>query len=69
METKTKEELIALISYLINHNIHHNDELKELADSLKEISLDAYPKIIDALKKYNEGNEILKSVIEELKNK
>ncbi len=67
METNNKEELIALINYLINHNEHHNEELEELANSLKEVDHDAYLKVQDAIKSFKEGNAHLSSALSDLK--
>lgn len=66
METDNKKELVALIEYLIHHNEHHNDELKELANSLKDLNNEAYLKVLKAIDLFNEGNKSLSSALEEL---
>lgn len=66
METSNKEELVALIKYLIDHNEHHNGELKELAENLKSLNNEAYFKVLDAIKSFQEGNQILASALDEL---
>lgn len=66
MDNEKKKELIALIEYMIHHNEHHNDELKELGDSIKDISQDAYQKVLNAIESFDEGNRSLASALEEL---
>lgn len=61
-----KEELIALITYLINHNEHHNDELKDLALSLKDVDFAAYSKVEEAISLFKKGNENLRLALEKL---
>lgn len=61
-----KEELIALINYLINHNNHHNEELIELASSLENINVNAYKKVNDAINNFVDGNNSLKEALKEL---
>lgn len=66
METNNKEELVALIDYLIKHNEHHNKELEDLANSLKDVNHDAYLKVIDAINSFKEGNKDLSFALKEL---
>ncbi len=66
METNNKEELVALIDYLIKHNEHHNKELEDLANSLKDVNHDAYLKVIDAINSFKEGNKNLSFALKEL---
>ncbi len=66
METSGKEELVALIDYLIHHNEHHNKELEDLANSLKEVDKEAYSKVIEAIALFKEGNEKLSVALKEL---
>lgn len=66
METNNKEELVALIDYLIKHNEHHNKELEDLANSLKDVNNDAYLKVIDAINSFKEGNKNLSFALKEL---
>lgn len=61
-----KEELIALINYLINHNAHHNDELISLASSLEDVNKDAYKKVNAAIANFVDGNKCLKDALKEL---
>ncbi len=66
MEDQNKEELVKLIEYLIHHNEHHNDELIELATSLKEINKEAYLKVLTAIEEYKKGNNTLSAALDEL---
>lgn len=66
METSGKEELVALIDYLIHHNEHHNKELEDLANSLKEVNKEAYSKVSEAITLFKEGNEKLSAALDEL---
>lgn len=66
MENNNKEELVALIKYLINHNEHHNQELEELATSLKDVDNDAYLKVKDAIEYFKKGNSVLGSALNSL---
>lgn len=61
-----KEELIALINYLINHNAHHNDELIALASSLEDVNKEAYKKVNAAIASFVDGNNCLKDALKEL---
>ena len=67
MNTIDKDELLKLISYLINHNKHHSDELVELNCSLKECNLVAYNEVLEALKCFSAGNIHLENALKELK--
>lgn len=67
MNTIDKDELLKLISYLISHNKHHNDELVELNRSLKECNSVAYNEVLEALKCFSDGNVHLENALKELK--
>ena len=67
MEENSKEEIVALIKYMIDHNDHHNKELEELSSSLKDVNNDAYLKVLKAIESYKEGNDYLGSALKELK--
>lgn len=62
-----KEELTALIKYLIDHNSHHLDELIQLNSSLKEVNNNAYKKVEEAIAYFSDGNLSLKEALEQLK--
>lgn len=55
-----KEELMALISYMVGHNASHANELAELAVKLDEAgNHEAYHKVMDAVQCFYRGNQIL----------
>lgn len=66
MEKEDKKELEALIAYLIQHNEHHNDELKDLLLKMGSVNIDSAGKIKDAIASFEKGNEALKAALDEL---
>lgn len=58
------EETLALLSYMIDHNRHHADELHELAHSADK---DAAELIHEAVELFNSGNEKLEKALSRLK--
>lgn len=59
-----KEELIAMLKYMVGHNAAHVQETKELAEQLKEENPGAYEKIAEAVAQYEKGNVLLKEALE-----
>ncbi len=66
MEAHDKQELTALIGYMIHHNEHHNEELEELASSLKGMNEGAYAKVEEAIASFKKGNLALEEALKEL---
>lgn len=66
MEANSKEELVSLINYLIHHNEHHNQELKELAASIKGLNEASYSKVEEAIEDFKKGNASLSLALQEL---
>ncbi len=66
MEANDKIELTKLIAYMIRHNEHHNEELKELASSLKDVNQSAYAKVEEAIAEFKKGNHALEDALTEL---
>lgn len=58
------EETLALLSYMIDHNKHHAEELHELAHSA---DAEAAGLIHDAVALFNNGNEKLEKALSILK--
>ncbi len=52
-----EEETLALLNYMADHNEHHAEELREIADSLS----------VDAAKAVQEAVELLKRSTEKLR--
>lgn len=60
------DETTAMLSYMVKHNIHHEEELKELSASL---SGDALAMLNEALNDFHAGNEKLQKLLELVGNK
>lgn len=58
---KTNEEVKALLTFMIHHNDHHNEELADLLDSLPEI---ARKKMMRAIGSFEAANVELQEVLE-----
>ena len=54
------EETLALLTYMIDHNRHHAEELHELAHSASE---EAAAMIHDAVDAFTSGNELLEKAL------
>ena len=59
------EEALALLSYMVQHNRHHAEELHELAHSLED---EPAQLIHDAVLDFNLGNEKLDEALKLLKD-
>jgi len=53
-ESHSEKEAEALLKYMVQHNIHHSEELHDLAHSLPE---EVSNKVHEALEVYNKANE------------
>ena len=61
------EELLALMTYMANHNTAHANELAGLAKQLEEIgSHAAYEQVMAAVSDYEKGNLRLRAVLASL---
>ena len=62
------EQAEALMSYMLDHNRHHAEELHELCHKLAHSGKEAEAKLIhDAVDEFNAGNELLAKALEALK--
>ena len=62
------DQAVALMSYMLDHNKHHAEELHELSHKLEASGKDESAKLIDeALSKYYAGNEDLDKALKALK--
>ena len=59
------EEALALLSYMVQHNRHHAEELHELAHSLED---EPAQLLHDAILDFNLGNEKLDEALKLLKD-
>ena len=62
-EGTPKEELIAMLKYMVGHNASHVQETKELAEQLKEEAPEAYAKIGAAVEEFEKGNGLLSEAL------
>ena len=61
------EELLALMTYMANHNTAHANELANLAKQLQELgSYAAYEQVLAAVSDYEKGNLRLRAVLASL---
>ena len=62
------EQAEALMSYMLDHNRHHADELHEVGHKLAHSGKEDAAKLIhDAVDAFNSGNELLAKALEALK--
>ena len=62
-----RDELIALMRYMVGHNVSHTNELKELAHKLAHTGDSAAcAQILDAVQDYETGNQKLAASLEQL---
>lgn len=59
-EHASKDETLALLGYMVNHNAHHAAEADEMADSLEKRGMaDVAEKIREGVAEYQKGNTYL----------
>ena len=61
----SREELLALLSYMVSHNQHHAKELSELAKQADGTAKEALAKAISL---FDEGNKQLELALDQMKN-
>ena len=62
------EQAEALMSYMLDHNRHHADELHEVGHKLAHSGKEDAAKLIhEAVDAFNSGNELLAKALEALK--
>lgn len=61
-----KEELLAMLKYMVGHNASHIRETQELAEQLKDEEPSAYAKICEATAEFEKGNTLLDEVLASL---
>jgi len=59
----SREELLALLSYMVSHNKHHAEELHDLAHDIGGETATLIHKAIDA---FSEGNTRLEEALEHM---
>jgi len=58
------EQAVAVLRYMLEHNIHHAQELSDLAG---QFSGEAHHQLLHAVEAYDQGNGYLSAALEELK--
>ena len=62
------EQAMALMGYMLDHNRHHAEELHELCHKLEASGKEEAAALIhDAVDKFGEGNALLESALEKMK--
>ena len=62
------EQAEALMSYMLDHNRHHADELHEVGHKLAHSGREEAAKLIhEAVDRFSAGNELLEKALEALK--
>ena len=62
---KPAEELVALMKYMAGHNASHTRELEGLAGEVKASGQEeSYEKIMEAVRFFDQGNEVLKEALD-----
>jgi len=65
---ESEEQAKALMSYMLDHNRHHAEELHELCHKLEASGkADAAALIDEAVDRYFEGNDLLSKALEAMK--
>ena len=67
-EGKPMEELVALMTYMSNHNAAHTQELEELAHEVQHAGKTAaFDAIMEAVRFFNQGNDALDRALDMMK--
>ena len=63
-EIMSKEETLASLEYMLKHNRHHTDELRELAHNLEHLDMAAAAKALrDSAEEYDKANDKLDAAL------
>ena len=66
VDATPKEELVAMLKYMVGHNASHVRETQELAEQLKAESPAVYEKIVEAVAVFEDGNSKLADALADL---
>ena len=61
-----KDQVVAVLQYMLDHNIHH---AKELGDMASELDGEARHQLLHAVESFDQANGYLSAALEELKKK
>ena len=61
-----KDQVVAVLQYMLDHNVHHAGELSDMADQLTG---EARHQLLHAVESFDQANGYLSAALEELKKK
>lgn len=65
---ETAAEMTAVLTYMLQHNIHHGEELKKLSETLAEKGMAAASEeILEGVRFFEQGNQKLAAALELVK--
>ena len=65
LQPMSREEALKLLSYMLDHNRHHTEELHDLCHALEDAECyDAADELSNAMQYYNDGNEALANALD-----
>ena len=59
-----KDQVVAVLQYMLDHNVHHAGELSDMADQL---SGEARHQLLHAVESFDQANGYLSAALEELR--
>ena len=59
-----KDQVVAVLQYMLDHNVHHAGELSDMADQLTG---EARHQLLHAVESFDQANGYLSAALEELK--
>ena len=63
-----RDKALALLTYMVDHNMHHAEELKEIAHSLEHLEMETTAGLVeDAISMFVKGNDLLAAALGLLK--
>ena len=63
-----KEEMIAMLRYMVGHNASHLKETAELAEKIRGENAAVYEEIQEAVRAFGKGNAILEDALKHLES-
>ena len=66
MHDTPKEEMIAMLRYMVGHNASHLKETAELAEKIRGGNAAVYEEIQQAVSEFGKGNAILEDALRHL---
>ena len=59
-----KDQVVAVLQYMLDHNVHHAGELSDMADQLTG---EAHHQLLHAVESFDQANGYLSAALEELR--